>query len=272
MPARVTQRQNERVVQPPTLLARTFVRYLLGFGVGVSVGLAPFLGKVDIPGFDALASLIPDTLQATTFPISAFVMGSLAVWIQWKARERFTHPWLRRTFRKTLWVLVACGLMFLVIQSVVVVRIRVPAVSDTVSFLVGFSRPSSDNCASVSASTCILRLSFNPARIADHWGDRQLQIAGLSLLFSYLLTTGSFGVMIGLLLLQERLASKPSPRRRANSASIRRNQPHQGSSRTTSTTASSIERFSSTPDFRCWRPKTESRESCSPGRICRPWS
>lgn len=204
--------KREPSVQPPTPLARLLVRYILGFGVGIGVGLAPFLGRLDVPGFNALASLIPDALQSTAFPVSAFLMGTIAVWIQWQAGEKPTRLWLRRSFKKTLWTLIGGGVVFLILNTLVVVPVTVPAANTEASFLVGFDRPPTDGCQGLSASSCITRLSFNPSRIADHWGDRQLQFAGLSLLLAYFITTGAFGSMIGLVLLRDRLPAKQSER------------------------------------------------------------
>jgi hypothetical protein len=89
-------------IQPATPLARKFVRYLVGFGVGVGVGLAPYLGIVKVPLFRSLLSLIPDSIQDTVIPLSAALMGTLAVAIQWYAGESVTRQALRKMFTRTL--------------------------------------------------------------------------------------------------------------------------------------------------------------------------
>ena len=80
---------------PPTPLAQRYVRYVVGFGVAVGVGLAPFLGKV--PGLDVLARLFPPDLKSTLIPFSAFLMGLIAVAIQYYSAESISRPVLRST-------------------------------------------------------------------------------------------------------------------------------------------------------------------------------
>src|SRR4051812_25046827 len=70
--------REQQTFSPPTPLAKRFVRSVLGFGVGVGLGLAPFLGKLGVPGFSALLSLFPEALSAFLIPVSAFLMGMLA--------------------------------------------------------------------------------------------------------------------------------------------------------------------------------------------------
>jgi hypothetical protein len=49
-------------IAPPTPLARQFVRLLVGFGVGVGLGSAPFLGIVDVP-LAAIRECVHDSAQ-----------------------------------------------------------------------------------------------------------------------------------------------------------------------------------------------------------------
>jgi hypothetical protein len=112
---------------------------------------------------------------------------------------------------------------FVVVQSFVVVRMDVPAVKSTVSFLVGFSRPKTAPCpARISNATCIKTLTFDRTKIVDFWGESGVRLAGLSLLGSYFLVTGAFGTLVGLLLLRENRrppkARVTSRKRRAGSA------------------------------------------------------
>ena len=62
---------------PPESFVRRWVRAVLGFSVGVAVGLAPFLGEFDTPGFTPLLSLFPPTLKSVLLPTSAFLMGTI---------------------------------------------------------------------------------------------------------------------------------------------------------------------------------------------------
>ena len=191
--------------RPPSPLMRDWVRLLLGFGVGIALGLAPYLGKVHVPGFDSLLTLIPQSMHNVALPLSAALMGIVAVWIQWSAGDRPSVGWLRQNFKRTLLIAVVGLSLFSIVQTFVVVRIPVPAEDRVATFLVGFTRLPSSHCPpEMPDAVCIKRVTFDEAMLAAVWGDRQLRIAGLSVLGTYLLTTASFGVLVGLLLVRVR--------------------------------------------------------------------
>src|SRR4051812_30870916 len=81
-------RMSVQPIQPPTSMAQRFVRYGLGFFVGVAIGMAPFLGEVNVPVFRALLSVMPFQLWSDLIPLSAFLMGIIAVAVQFYAAER----------------------------------------------------------------------------------------------------------------------------------------------------------------------------------------
>ncbi len=93
----------------------------------------------------------------------------------------------------------------MVVHTFVVVQIPILGGEDTITFLVGFSRPYEDPCTvEVSDSECIKLLTFDLSGIESFWSDRRIRVAKLSLLFSYLAFTGSFGALVGVLFLRER--------------------------------------------------------------------
>jgi len=190
-------------IQPPTPLARKLIRYIVGFGVGTSIGLAPYLGVVNVPLFKPLLSLIPDSIQDTVIPLSAALMGTLAVVIQWYAGEAITQKALRKLFARTLIVTLLTFVVLTVVHTLVVVTLPRTA-GESWSFVVGFTRPLRPPCtAEVSDAECIKAVTTDPSAIASFWGDRQIKIATLSLMFSYILFTSSFGTLVGLLVLKE---------------------------------------------------------------------
>lgn len=192
-----------QTIQPPTPLASKLVRYIVGFGVGFAVGLAPYLGMIKVPLFRSLLSLIPDSIQDTVIPLAAALMGTLAVAIQWYAGETVTREDLRRMFKKTLIGAVCTFVALTIIHTLVVVTL--PRTNDDpLSVIVGFTRPANTKCPpDISDATCVKNVTTDPAEIASVWGDRQIRIARLALMFAYFLFTACFGTLVGLIVLRE---------------------------------------------------------------------
>lgn len=191
-------------IPAPPSIARRLVSYVLGFGVSVAVGLAPYLGKLDIPLFDSLLKLIPTSLHNTALPLSAALMGLVAVIVQWYGSERFSKDWLHQSFTKVLKLTLGTFIILFIVHIFVVVRVPYDGGSET--FLVGFVRPVKPPCEdSISDVECIARITLDDTEIQSYWGSFQIRIATISLLFPYLAFTGSFGLLVGLLLLKEYL-------------------------------------------------------------------
>jgi hypothetical protein len=208
--------------QPPTPLAKRFVRYLMGFGVGVTAGVAPFLGLLEVPGFEALLQLFPESLRPSLIPLSAFLMGLVAVGVQFLHHETASRASLRRWFL-VAFAAVAAGFVWLaVVYDTLVIRIDIPAADTVFTEVIAPRRlpPPACPCATgVSDEECI-REYLHPSRIENCWGNRALRRSKAMLRGAYLLLTGGFGALIGLLLLREPDASRKRsgtepPRRRA---------------------------------------------------------
>jgi len=188
-------------IPSPPPPARDWVKLVLAFGIAVSIGLAPFLGTVRVPGFRALLTLFPSLPWDTTtavIPISAFVMGLVAVTVQ----DRLTRTRQRPRAPKWVLILLIIGLVTLVVTHTMFVRyIDVPAIRQQVSVLVGLQRsPACVECAaSLSDAECLRVVSLNPARIESCWGDVGIRMAFLAIFLPYLLVTSLFGVLIGYL-------------------------------------------------------------------------
>ena len=196
----------EKTVQgipAPPAIASLWVRYMLGLGVSVVVGLAPYLGKLNVPLFTPLLSLIPDSLQTSLIPTSTALMSVVAVAIQWYGGERPSRKRLSRWFARILLLVVVSFVLLVYIGNAVVVRVQFLG-TESASILVGFSRPYKAPCPEgVSDSECIRsHLTFNPAAIESFWGDRQIRIARLALTLSYLFFMCSFSSLVGVLVLR----------------------------------------------------------------------
>jgi hypothetical protein len=206
MSSRSRTREEQQIPELPTPIARRFVRYLVGFGVGVAIGLAPYLGKLRLPLFAPLLDLIPQSLQDTVLPLSAALMGMLAVFVQWTAAERPSQKWLRTMFRRTL-VLALVGFVLLVVAHTYMVE-TIPVTSGestgAVSLVIGLKRPADEgDCRGLSNAACIKSvLTMDQAAVTDFWGDHPVRLSRLALIATYLLFTSSFGLLVGLLVLR----------------------------------------------------------------------
>src|SRR5215472_17588796 len=87
--------------QVPSLTAR-WMKLVLGFSVSVAVGLAPFMGKLKVPLFTPMLSIIPESVQGVAVPLSAASMGIVAVIVQWYGSERLEHSLLNKWFGRTV--------------------------------------------------------------------------------------------------------------------------------------------------------------------------
>jgi len=189
--------------------AASWVRSLLGFGVAVGVGLAPLLGKTGAPGFVTLLSLLPEILRTTAIPLSSFLMGILAVGVQFYGRHATPSAiWLRRAFSVTIILLCVFVFVYLVAHALSVQV--VPVDGGHVPIVVGFSgRLETCSCSRPASDLeCIMGLSMHPAAVATCFGSRNIALANGVLVLAYLVITGLLGVLVGLLVLMQ--AKQPS--------------------------------------------------------------
>lgn len=205
--------------EPPTALARRYVQYVVGFGIAVGIGLAPFLGKV--VGIDALLNLFPRKLHFSLIPFSSFLMGLMAAGIQFYSGETLRPALLRKRFR-LVWLLLVISLFLLfVLYSWVMVPVTSQDAKATLPFIVGEPRIHGGTCTCPDDSTdaeCIKFLSFDDADFGKCWDPRSIRLRTLLLSLNYLAVTGGFGGLIGLLLLQEEARKKQKRRPRKAAA------------------------------------------------------
>lgn len=204
-------------ISPPTPLARQFVRLLVGFGVGVGVGSAPFLGTVNVPLFAQLVEVFPNDGRNRLFALGAFAMGLVAVAVQFYAGEAASRPRVRRLFSLTLLVIVVAlaALGVLVIKYVEQIDVTGGQVA---SFAIAGARRPASVCPcepEASNQECLASLTANPALIDRCWSSDTTKNVHLALLAAYLLLTGGFGALIGLLILQRVAKRQAATRRRS---------------------------------------------------------
>lgn len=204
----------------PTPLARRFVSYVVGFGIAVGIGLSPFLGKV--PGVDALLDVFPRSLWSTLIPLSVFLMGFIAIVVQFYSGETIRRTTIRRRFKWGLGGLLAGLALLIVFHNLLVVTVPFAGGEKTAPFLIGFSRRADCDCtpSTVSDAECVKQLSFDVTKIETCWNT------GLSrpiLQLSYLLLTGGFAALVGLLLLQMEARRQESGKTAKRKRAIRPN-------------------------------------------------
>lgn len=199
---------------PPTPLAQKLVRYILGFGVGVGIGLAPYLGLLNLPLFKPLLALIPESIQNTVIPLSSALMGTVAVVVEYYGGEHVTRAGLRRLFKRTLFTAGGTFIILIILHTWVVVTIPILGGKEWVSVVVGFTRPIKAPCpADISDAACVELLTLDITEIESFWGDRQIRVAKGLLIVTYLAFTGSFGAIIGLTLIRDKVKSQSASRR-----------------------------------------------------------
>ena len=206
-------------IQPPTTLARRYIRLVVGFGIGVGVGLAPFLGK--IPGLDALITIFPKDFRGTLIPVSALLMGIVAAAIQFYSGETINRRVLRRRFSTSLGLLLTGLLLLFIFYSLFITPVPVKGGKATVPVIIAGPRVQGPSCGCSPGSgaiQCIQELSFDPAAIETCWDAESIRLRRMLLTLSYLAVTGGFGALIGLLLLQEEAQKKQKRRPRKAAA------------------------------------------------------
>jgi hypothetical protein len=208
----------EKQVGPlPSALARRYVLYVGGFGLAVGFGLAPFLGK--IPGLDALLTIFPESLRSFLIPLSFFLMGVVALVIQFYSGETLSRTLLRKRFLWSLIALLIGFAMLLTLVNFLVIPFSIDHGGKTVHVLISFSRTTACPCPrSDSDSSCLRKISLNPVKIEDCWGSGAIQRSRLLLSLCYLFVIVDFGALIGLLLLQEDAKKKQQRRPRKTAA------------------------------------------------------
>jgi ABC-type antimicrobial peptide transport system permease subunit len=196
---------------PP--LATKWAKYVVGFGVSVAVGLAPYLGRLNVPLFTPLLNLIPPSVQDTAIPLSAALMGIVAVLIEWYGMSTLTLDTVQKWFSRTVLWIIAGFILLTIIQTRVVARVSMSGGKETASFLVGLHDPLTPPCERLGKAECIKLITTDPAKIESHWGDDNIANAKLALLFSYLAFTSGFGFLVGLLVLRQGMTT-PTPKKK----------------------------------------------------------
>lgn len=192
----------------------------MGFGVAVATGAAVFLGMSRVPLFSPLLDAIPEELRELLLPLSSFLMGLVALAVQFYAGERIVRSRLRRRFTAGLLLLLVGLVALLGFTLALVKEVPLPVVLEdgrpaVMVFIAGLWRKADCQCGSVSLESCMEGLAYD---VSGCWSGASIVLAKLSLALSYLALIGGFGALVGLLLLQETARRQEAARKRNRSA------------------------------------------------------
>jgi hypothetical protein len=188
--------------------AGRWLKYFLGFTVGVGVGLSPFYGAKIVPAFSPLLGLYPLDLRNTIIPLSGFLMGMVAVIVQIASYEKLSKKNLRRWFMRTVIVFVASFVLLVISYFLLVVRIETIQESKAVTFAVVTgsltvpARPPASRCTcevGEPADMCIGDISLNPLNVRSCFGATRVAVATLILSFLYLIVTSALAAAVALM-------------------------------------------------------------------------
>jgi hypothetical protein len=188
--------------QPPLVTSR-WVRYLLSFGVSVAVGLSPYLGKLNVPLFSPLLTLIPIYEQNYALTLSSASIGIVAILVQWYGTEVLGKKRIKRMFQCALIAAAGTFLLLVWLHTVVAIPIRV-LTTETVYVVRGFEQPPRSPCEGLSDSECVSRkLTLDPEAIQTHFGESNVRKASVELVMAYVAFTSSFAWLVGLIVFKE---------------------------------------------------------------------
>lgn len=160
----------------------------------VGLGLSPYLGQVVEPleGLLNLFPTLPFDTRTLGIPLFAFVMGVVA----FVAPKLESNP---QDLKRGLYVAAGCLVAFVVVNISTVVHRPVAGGEETVSVLVGFTRPDSciDCKPEMPDAKCLEYTTLNPSRIWSCWSTFQINASLTLLILAYLGLTASTGFVIG---------------------------------------------------------------------------
>lgn len=207
-------------------VVRRFRSLIMNFFVGLAIGLSPFLGFKNVPVFKSLISVMPFQIAPRLIVLSAFLMGIIVTAVQFYSSERISRRVVQKRFAIALITMLVGFVLFYFLRGEFTVDVERGQSEETVTALIGatafpYAPQDEDGCHCSDAArrpeACIQRLSFNAAAIAQCWDNREIRHRGELLGLSYLILIGGVGVLVGLIILQERArhASRNSRARRS---------------------------------------------------------
>jgi hypothetical protein len=195
---------------PPA--GRLYAVYFVAFIVTLGVGLAPVLGVAKVPGFIAIGELFPPNLQRPAAAFTAFLLALPAVGVQFFAGNRFRQARLKIAFVIVFAAVFIAVMALYLTYTAVVVHVELGG-DLSAAYVVGGTMLPDCPCVAkkLQITSCIGQvLDTNPAHVEDCYAREEIISRKNRLSLMYMLMMFSFGLLIGLTVLRERL-----PHRRA---------------------------------------------------------
>lgn len=202
-------------------VARGFIRNIGSFGVGVGVGVAPFLGEIPVPGFRPLLQIFPHEVRGELLAMAPLLLGFVAVAVKFYLGEEISRTTLRRWFMVALVGSIAC---FVVLTYVDQSVIKVPQDKGYRLAIVGETRKPDCPCnrEPVADEDCLKGIQFKASLC---WNSRELKNTEFAFKLTYLFVNFGFGVVVGIIMLQRRSLDRERQQARILQASKAENAP-----------------------------------------------
>jgi hypothetical protein len=190
---------------PPT--GRKVVRYLVAFTVTLGVAIGPFLGVTRVPGFITIGELFPLNLQRAVAAFAAFLITLAAVGVQFFGGDRFDAGRLKAAFTIVFLAIFAGTLALYLTYTSWVVHVEVGG-KLSAAYIVGPRMLPDCPCVAhkLQITSCIGPVvDTNPAHVEDCYPREDIVARKNGLSMLYLFAIFSLGVLIGLVVLKERM-------------------------------------------------------------------
>jgi xanthosine utilization system XapX-like protein len=185
-----------------------YLRYILAFGVTFVVGLAPFLGKVDVPLFTAILDVFPLNVSESLIPFAAFIMTFPAVAVQFFGEDVIPSENLNRWFLWTFAFIAPLTIALYFYYSFTVTLVNFEGQKGMAAYVYGTHMLPDCPCAThqppLRITSCIGNaISLNPAEVTDCYPADEINPRKAILSALYMVLMLGFGTLIGLLVLKE---------------------------------------------------------------------
>ena len=217
----VTKARSDLPALPRT--GRKFFVYLLAFTVTLGVSIGPLLGVIRVPGFIAIGELFPLNLQRAVAAFAGFLLALPAIGVQFFGGDRFHAGRLKAGFTIVFAALLAGILVLYLTYTSWVVHVELGG-NLSAAYIVGPRMLPDCPCVArkLQITSCIGPvLDTNPAHVEDCYPREDIVVRknGVSLLYFFVMF--SLGVLIGLVVLRERMPRKERRRKTAGLSGVK---------------------------------------------------